>query len=216
MACGCNKNKKCIGTGCSTDTNKKDIQIEHLINRDDIKKENINKPDWLLSKKEYMMNEKQNFTTRQVESKNPISKGFSMATSFISAIASKGLNEERVNVPLKQLRVLSCFGNKDSGGVLPPCEYLQNSATPGKFFCGGCGCGDKPLTWLNGTADEYSKLDYPKLACPLQMPGFSNYKESLPEESIQPVTRRAYIEKMKFEELNIVPVTMPQTPSQNS
>ena len=139
-----------------------------------------------------------------------------MATSFISAIASKGLNEERVNVPLKQLRVLSCFGNKDSGGVLPPCEYLQNSATPGKFFCGGCGCGDKPLTWLNGTADEYSKLDYPKLACPLQMPGFSNYKESLPEESIQPVTRRAYIEKMKFEELNIVPVTMPQTPSQNS
>lgn len=219
MGCGCNKNSKktCSGPDCLL--KQKEITIEHLV--EPISVPNINKSDvpvWIKQKGFNMNNNENNddFKKREIESKNPISKGFSMATSFISAIASKGLNEERVNVPLKQLRVLSCFGNKDSGGVLPPCEYLQNSVTPGKFFCGGCGCGDKPLTWLNGTADEYSKLDYPKLACPLQMPGFSNYKESLPEESIQPVTRRAYIEKMKFEELNIVPVTMPQTPSQNS
>jgi len=44
------------------------------------------------------------------------------------------------------------------------------------------------------------------------MPGFSNYKESAPEESVAPVTRRAYIEKMKFEELNSVSVTMPEDP----
>ena len=210
MGCGCNKNKNseksCTGSDCPSKKAVKEITIEHLIEPvSDINTRSV--PVWV-KQKGYNMDEE--FKKREVTPSNPIAKGFGMATSFISAIASKGLSEEKVNIPLKQLRVLSCFGNRESGGVLPACEYLQTSATPGKFFCGGCGCGDKPLTWLNGTADEYSKLDYPKLACPLQMPGFSNYKESGPEESVAPVTRRAYIEKMKFEELNSVPVTMPE------
>jgi len=217
MGCGCNKNKnqKCVGSDCEAQSEKNDIQMEHLLAHENkwTQSSNINttnSPPWLKSKKDFNMT--QEFKSREIQSTNPITKGFGMATSFISAIASKGINSEKVNVPLKQLRVISCFGNKDTGGVLPPCEYLQKSATPGKFFCGGCGCGDKPLTWLNGTSNEYSKLDYPKLSCPLQMPGFSNYKESTPEESISPMTRRAYIEKMKLEELTIIPVTSPEDP----
>jgi hypothetical protein len=38
-----------------------------------------------------------------------------------------------------------------------------------------CGCGDKPHTQLLINGKAYSKLDYPYLACPLTMPGFSNY-----------------------------------------
>lgn len=107
---------------------------------------------------------------------------------------------------------MSCFGNKSSGGELPPCEFLRKSKTEGKFFCGGCGCGDKPLTWLNATETEYSKLDYPKVNCPLQMPGFANYTESSEEESIAPITRRYYIENMNFDQVQSVPVTIPEPP----
>ena len=135
-----------------------------------------------------------------------------MAQSFISAIASRGTSNNKVNVPLKQLRVLSCFGNKDKGGQLPPCEFLRKSSTEGKFFCGGCGCGDKPLTWLMGEGEEYSKLDYPKLNCPLQMPGFTNYKPSGPEEAISPITRRYYVENINYSDLEQVSVTMHDIP----
>ena len=95
---------------------------------------------------------------------------------------------------------MSCFGNKGSDGFLPPCEHLLESKTEeGKHYCGACGCGDKKSTWLIQEADDYSKLDYPKVACPLNMPGFSNYIVSTPDEADEPITRKYYIENVDYE-----------------
>lgn len=135
-----------------------------------------------------------------------------MMQSFASAIASRGFNNEKVTQPIKQLRVLSCFGNQTQGGILPPCEHLKQSTTPGKFYCGGCGCGDRKGTWLVSDGDEYSKLDYPRLTCPLQMPGFSNYEKSKPDEAESPITRRYYIEQLPFAEIQKIPVTTHDLP----
>ena len=208
MACGCGK-KKCEGDSCETTTSKLKNNFTMNTNENSpLKPYPVQKnPSWVTSGIE-----QQEFKNRAViESPNSIVKRLSMAKSFISSIASKGINNEKVTVPLKQLRVLSCFGNKGTGGQLPPCEYLKKSVTEeGRFFCGGCGCGDKKLTWLNSKDSEYSKLDYPKLGCPLQMPGFTNYKESSPEESISPITRRAYIEKLNYDQIKSIDVSMPE------
>ena len=65
-------------------------------------------------------------------------------------------------------------------------------------------------------SDEYSKLDYPKLSCPLQMPGFSNYEKSDADEANEPVTRRYYIEEMTEDRIKKVDVSLhgipPETP----
>ena len=154
------------------------------------------------------------FKKREVVSpetlKQELGRKLGMVQSFAQAIASRGFNNNKINKPTKQLRVLSCFGNSDKGGQLPPCEYLRNSATPGKHFCGGCGCGDKPHTWLMAQGEEYSKLDYPKLNCPLNMPGFANYEQSKPEESVPPITRRYYIENIDYHEVDNIPVSLPE------
>jgi len=140
---------------------------------------------------------------------NGISKKMNMVKSFATALTSRGLTNEKVSKATKQLRVLSCFGN---GGVLPPCEQLKKSTEPGKHFCGGCGCGDKKGTWLISDSDSYSKLDYPKLNCPLQMPGFTNYKESTPDEAVSPITRRYYVENISYRELEKISVTLHGAP----
>ena len=200
MACGCGK-KKCEGASCpSVPKLVKGVSI--MNNSDESPQKN---PSWVTPGDEFG-----EFTTRTIEPSNSVIRGLGMAKSFISAIASKGINNEKVTIPLKQLRVLSCFGNKGTGGQLPPCEYLRKSSTEGRFFCGGCGCGDKKLTWLNSTEQEYSKLDYPKLGCPLQMPGFTNYKEGSSDESISPITRRAYIEKLNYDQIKSINVSMPE------
>ena len=80
------------------------------------------------------------------------------------------------------------------------------------IFCGGCGCGDKKGTWLVADQENYSKLDYPKLHCPLTMPGFANYKESDSDESVEPVTRRYYIENMTPEVMQDIQVSLPEPP----
>jgi hypothetical protein len=157
----------------------------------------------------------QQFQPRQVESAKSITeqigKKIGMVQSFASALASRGLSNAKINKPTKQLRVLSCFGNKAQGGELPPCEYLKNSTVlPGKHFCGGCGCGDKPHTWLVADGEQYSKLDYPRLSCPLKMPGFTNYEASKPEEAGPPPTRRNYIENINYSEIEKIPVTLPE------
>ena len=54
--------------------------------------------------------------------------------------------------------------------------------------------------------DEYSKLDYPRLNCPLQMPGFSNYEKSKPDEATTPITRRYYIEQLPYSEIEKISV----------
>ena len=163
-------------------------------------------------RKNNMNNNEPEFRKDEIKEANTLSKKISMVQSFATALTSRGLKNERVNKPIKQLRVLSCFGNKDQDGQLPPCEYLKQSTADGRFFCGGCGCGDKPLTWLTGDGEEYGKLDYPKLACPLQMPGFSNYKESIESESVPPITRRAYIETLNYDQINKIQVSMPKNP----
>lgn len=155
------------------------------------------------------------FQKRQVEDaksiKEQIGKKLSMVQSFASAIASRGLANNRINKPIKQLRVLSCFGNQAQGGQLPPCEYLKDSTTmPGKHFCGGCGCGDKPHTWLVAEGEQYSKLDYPRLNCPLKMPGFTNYEPSKPEEAGPNPSRRNYIENINYSEIEKISVTLPE------
>lgn len=142
--------------------------------------------------------------------KSVVSKKLGMIQSFASAIASRGLANNKVNRATKQLRVLSCFGNTETSGELPPCEQLKQSETPGKHFCGGCGCGDKPHTWLMANGEEYSKLDYPKLNCPLQMPGFTNYQPSAPDEANEPVTRRYYIENIDYNEISKIDVSLPE------
>lgn len=148
------------------------------------------------------------------DGKNIIQKKIGMVQSFAMALTSRGIDNQKVNKPTKQLRVLSCFGNSQQGGQLPPCEHLKKSTTPGKFYCGGCGCGDKPMTWLAGTDSEYSKLDYPKLNCPLKMPGFTNYVPSQPDEAISPITRKYYIENINYNEVAAVNVSLPDKPNQ--
>ena len=150
---------------------------------------------------------------------DPNQRGFkkklSMIQNFAMALASRNLNNKKINTPIKQLRVLSCFGNENDGGILPPCEHLMDSETgEGKNFCGACGCGDRKGTWLIQEADEYSKLDYPKVACPLQMPGFSNYLVSNPDEADEPVTRKYYIENMDYQLVQKVSVKIGEQPEE--
>ena len=142
-----------------------------------------------------------------------LKRKLSMIQSFASALASRNISNKKINKPIKQLRVLSCFGNQKDGGILPPCEHLMDSdVQEGKNYCGACGCGDKKMTWLMQESDEYSKLDYPKVACPLQMPGFTNYIVSTPDEAEEPVTRKYYIENMDYEDVKRVPVTIGEKP----
>lgn len=153
------------------------------------------------------------FRKQEIQEQSLVKKKMSMLQSFATAIASRGIQDNKVEKPIKQLRVLSCFGNQAQGGVLPPCEHLKESTTEGKHFCGGCGCGDKKGTWLVADGDEYSKLDYPKLTCPLAMPGFTNYQHSKEDEGVDPVTRRWYIEnKITYSEMNEIPVTTHEQP----
>tara|TARA_R100000315_G_C5231488_1_gene142491 strand:+ start:1676 stop:2197 length:522 start_codon:yes stop_codon:yes gene_type:complete len=145
--------------------------------------------------------------------KRGIKKKLSMIQSFAVALASRNINNKKINTPIKQLRVLSCFGNQNTGGVLPQCEHLLDSdVQEGKKYCGACGCGDRKGTWLIQEADEYSKLDYPKVSCPLQMPGFTNYLVSTPDEAEDPVTRKYYIENMDYSLVQQVPVRIGEAP----
>lgn len=157
-------------------------------------------------------NENLEFRKEEIKKEGGIKEKLTMMQTFATAIASRGFNNEKVVLPIKQLRVLSCFGNQGQGGVLPPCEQLKPSTTEGKFYCGGCGCGDRKGTWLVSDGDEYSKLDYPRLTCPLQMPGFSNYEKSKPDEATPPITRRYYIEQLSYKEIEKIPVKIHEPP----
>ncbi len=127
---------------------------------------------------------------------------FNMSVDFLKAMTSRGILNRKIEIPLKQLRVLSCFGNNKD---IPPCEYLKNSSTEGKMICGKCGCGDKKITWLLSDDGSYSKLDYPSLTCPINMPGFSNYESTIEKH---PPTRKLLIENLSEEEISKVVVTV--------
>jgi len=144
--------------------------------------------------------------------KNKVMKKIGMVQSFAMALASRGIKGKKINKATKQLRVLSCFGNMEQGGILPPCEHLGASETGGKNFCKACGCGDREGTWLVAEGEKYSKLDYPQLACPLYMPGFTNYMPSKPEEAESPITRKYYIENIDYTDMQNVSVSMVEPP----
>ena len=116
------------------------------------------------------------------------------ANSFAKSYISKGITGKKAAEPVKSLRVLSCHG----GSGLEPCQQRKNSEKyPGSFYCGACGCGDKGNTQLINIKNEkgeeqYSKLDFPKVYCPLKMPGFSDYTSSEGDE--QKNSRKIVIE----------------------
>jgi hypothetical protein len=127
---------------------------------------------------------------------------FKKMIMFAASIASRGINNKKTDIETKQLRVLSCFGNNE----IIQCPFLRNSTTPGKNYCGRCGCGDKPHTWLIKESEEYSKLDYPVLQCPVKMPGFSNYD---PNFFIPEIAHRKHqIENFEPEKLQYIKVTI--------
>jgi hypothetical protein len=125
--------------------------------------------------KEIQENEKRSDETY----KKPQAGFLKKAATFTQSVVSKGLNNNKAEPAVIHLRQLSCHG--DEGKKLPPCSERKDSVKfPGSFFCGACGCGDKEMTQLatrkldNGE-NAYYKLEYPKVHCPLMMPGFTNY-----------------------------------------
>ena len=61
--------------------------------------------------------------------KRGLKRKLSMIQSFASALASRNINNKKINKPIKQLRVLSCFGDTGNDGILPPCEHLMERIT---------------------------------------------------------------------------------------
>ena len=121
------------------------------------------------------------------------------------AIASRGFNNNKIDETTKKLRVVSCFGMPG----LSACPKLKQSNTSKYSYCGGCGCGDHAHTWLLKEKNEYAKLDYPVLKCPLKMPGFSNYDPNFITPEIK--TRKEKIESMSPEDLKLIDVTIGET-----
>lgn len=131
---------------------------------------------------------------------------FTKIMSFAMAVASRGFNNKSIDAPTKQLRVLSCFGNS----TIKPCHNLKKSNSSPYFYCGGCGCGDKDRTWLLKQPNEYAKLDYPVLNCPLKMPGFSNYDPNFYTDKSK--ARKEEITNFNPEDLQYIKVTINSNP----
>jgi len=98
------------------------------------------------------------------------------AKNLAKSYASKGFSGKKADEETVELRNMSCHGLSDIG--LAPCEFRGTSEeNAGRHYCLECGCGDRQATWLNALEDgEYTKLHFPKVSCPLKMPGFSDYK----------------------------------------
>jgi len=118
------------------------------------------------------------------------------AKSFAKSYISRGLTNKKAESVTKSLRILSCHGDE----MLQPCPFRKNSTNfKNSFYCGICGCGDKESTQLinlkneDGT-DKYSKLDFPKVYCPMSMPGFSNYEAQDRDEKSAQNFRKLAIE----------------------
>lgn len=111
-----------------------------------------------------------------------VRKTWKDAVNFAASMASTVVT---IDPKTRSLRVLSCHGLDDVGKQSqPPCVHRAYSARKRFHFCNACGCGDKSIARLSSvgsdadkptvSADEWSKLDYPYLACPIGAPGFSN------------------------------------------
>lgn len=128
---------------------------------------------------------------KMVEQKNMMQK----AAAFASSVASRGVTNKKAEKEVKELRQLSCHGD----ATLAPCSQRKPSAKfEGSFFCGACGCGDKQGTQLVDLTikdkENYGKLDYPKVWCPLNMPGFQPYKPTSEEPPEATNNRKKEIE----------------------
>ena len=100
------------------------------------------------------------------------------AISFGKSIKSRGLFDNMAPEDVINRRELSCHGDDE----IEPCPRRNDSKKEkGRKICGACGCGDKPRNFLNG--EGYIKLYYPKLSCPLDMPGFDGYKPAKNNEN---------------------------------
>ena len=118
------------------------------------------------------------------------------------SIASRGLTNTKIDLETKQLRYVSCYGLDD----ISPCHFLRKSKNSQYFYCGGCGCGDHSHTWLVKQKNEYSKLDYPSLNCPLKMPGFTNYDPGFTPQEVK--NRKEQIESLDPQKLSLVQITV--------
>ena len=133
---------------------------------------------------------------------------FKQMVMFAASLASRGISSKKIDEPTKQLRVLSCYGHGD----IPPCPYLQLSKNRKNHYCGKCGCGDHKHTWLIRDSESYSKLDYPKLNCPLNMPGFTNYDPNFYDKDSK--KRKQQIEDFDPNNLQFIQVTVGSNPLQ--
>jgi len=112
----------------------------------------------------------------------------SMISNYVKSKWSKGVGSKKIDVTTKDIRLLGCFGNGDDIAVCP--ALRPSEVKMGKFLCNECGCGDKATSWLNGTEQEYTKLDHPYLSCPRKMPGFSDYEPSTESDDVQETRKR--------------------------
>jgi hypothetical protein len=106
---------------------------------------------------------------------NYFGRKFTSAWQFADAQLSRGFKNAKISEEIRDIRDICCHGSEELN--IPPCESRQESKFYAKsFVCGECGCGDYTHTQLtNLTENHYSKLDYPRIICPKQMPGFTNY-----------------------------------------
>lgn len=99
-------------------------------------------------------------------------KSWHRAMIFVQSASSRVLSGTVDEATLTQ-RYISCFGNPISGE--PPCQKLLTEGA--EAYCNACGCGKTRLARLNIT-DQWTKLHFPYLNCPLGRKGFSNYGDT--------------------------------------
>lgn len=100
---------------------------------------------------------------------------FAKAWQLADSLVSRGLEGAKVSEEIRDVRDISCHGSEEM--AIEPCPHrLQSKKYKDSFICEACNCGDFSHTQLkNLDENHYSKLDYPRVHCPMQMPGFSNY-----------------------------------------
>lgn len=100
---------------------------------------------------------------------------YDKAANFMDSMMSRGFAGMVVDENIRDIRSISCHGSEELS--IPPCESRVDSKNFDKsYYCGACNCGDHSHTQLIKIhVGHYSKLDYPRIICPLKMPGFNNY-----------------------------------------
>lgn len=100
---------------------------------------------------------------------------YTKAWQFADSLFSRGIGNNKVSEEIRDIRDISCHGSVELN--IQPCEQrISSKKYKNSFICEACNCGDFNHTQLsNLDENHYSKLDYPRVHCPMKMPGFSNY-----------------------------------------